>query len=170
MSFLKIPQRRALFYLLLLMIVPHLFWLNNFLAKNEALEQLKEEALGLERALYLQEQKQAPNVAVAAAYGGQETRQREEMIESFMKAKFIEGKMEKGLNFQEVPVSLSPLQINTSELKQLLSLIEDKAIPPYEQVRRPALCLITDIRLERIESDDKQQFLLNLKMLKREFS
>lgn len=170
MSFLKIPQRRAIFYLLLLFVLPHIFLLNSFWARKEALEAYENEIEDVERALYRQAQKQALNAALASLYRGQETRGREEVLESLMKVKFIEGQVEKSPLFQEVPAQLSAaVHINGSELKQLLALLEDRAIPPYELHRYPALCLLTDIRLERIESDEKQQFLLNLKMLKREF-
>lgn len=170
MNFLKIPQRRAIFYLLLLLVLPHIFLLSRFWSRKEALEASENEIEELERALYRQAQKQALNTALASLYRGQETRGREEILENLMKMKFIEGQVEKSTLFQEVPVQLSAaVHINGSELKQILSLLEDRSIPPYELHRYPALCLLTDIRLERIESDDKQQFLLNLKLLKREF-
>ncbi len=171
MSFLDIPQKRVIIYLLFLALVPHFFLFNYFYEKKEFLDSTRREAEQLERLFYRRLQKGALNEAVVNCYRGPETRQREFLIEKSMKAKFIEGKAEKKGALQEVPVHLaSPLSLNSAELKEFLSLIEDKAIPPYEIRKCSALCLITDITLQRIQGEDKQQMLVNLKMLKREFS
>ena len=171
MSFFKIPQRRVIVYLLFLILLPHFFLLNYLYKKKELLDTTQREAEQLERIFYKRLQKGSLNESVACFYQGAETRHREFLIEKSMKAKFIEGKAEKRGALQEVPVHLaSPLYLNSTELKELLALIEDKAIPPYESKKYPGLCLITDITLKRFQGEDKQQMLVNFKMLKREFS
>lgn len=171
MSFLNIPQRRLILYILFLALVPHIFLAKHFYEKKEDLDALQTEAESLENLFLRQIQKGSFNEALVKTYKGSDTRQREMLIEARMKAKFIEGKMEKKGSLQEVPVQLAaPLSLNASELKELLSLIEDKSIPPYQALPFPALCLITDISLQRVQNDDKQQMMVNLKILKREFS
>lgn len=170
MSYRRLPRQRLVLYILCAAFIPHFFLLNHFLNQKGALEESALQAESLERAYYRQESRQALNRALRKTYEGPLVRQREELIEKSLHVKFIEGKMEKGALFQEIPVQFAePLKLNTTELKELLSLLEDKTIPPFEQKRRPAFCLITDIRLERVESEDKEQFLVNLKMVKREF-
>jgi len=85
---------------------------------------------------------------------------------------FSEGNVQTYPFFQETTDTLvHPVEINLEDLKEILALIEGQDIGPYKAgPNRPQL-IITDFKLDKKEATDKNEiFLLNLKLLKREFS
>ncbi len=85
--------------------------------------------------------------------------------------RFVEGSVQSTPLFQEVTETLAhPVEVNISDLQQILCRIEGVPIgtctPPAE---RPQL-LILDFKINKKNVSEKNQvFLLNLKLLKREF-
>jgi hypothetical protein len=66
---------------------------------------------------------------------------------------------------------LHPVEVNVSDLKKILSLVEGVDIPPYAPpADRPHL-LVIDFRLDKKEiSPSNEVFVLNFKLLKREYN
>ena len=84
---------------------------------------------------------------------------------------FSEGVVQSYPFFQEtVETLVHPVEINTTDLQKILSLIEGIPINQFAPgPNRPQL-LITDFKLDKRKINDKNEvFLLNLKLLKREF-
>lgn len=84
---------------------------------------------------------------------------------------FSEGVVQSTPVFQEVVETLvHPVEVNTEDLKNLLAKIEGKKIDSFEPgPGRPQL-MIVDFKLERKSISDKNDvYLLNLKLVKREF-
>lgn len=85
---------------------------------------------------------------------------------------FTEGVVQTGPTFQEVTESLvHPVEVNTTDLQHILCRIEGISIgtctPPPN---RPQL-IILDFKLDKKSPSEKNEvYLLNLKLLKREFS
>ena len=164
---------RLVFYLQFLLLLPFLFYWNMLFTKNRELDLVELERRALEIRLIRYQERGALNQALSEHYKGKEVRKREQLASQklFKEVHFIEGRVEKAPLFQEVPVSLAkPLLLNGPELKQLLALFEERTLPPYEAASFPALCLITDIGLQRTEEEGRELFQVTLKLLKREFS
>lgn len=84
---------------------------------------------------------------------------------------FSEGIVQSTPLFQEVTETLvHPVEINTEDLKQMLAKIEGKEIGNYDSgAGRPQL-VILDFKIEKKNiAENNEVFLLNLKLLKREF-
>ncbi len=84
---------------------------------------------------------------------------------------FSEGVVQSSPIVQEVVESLiHPVEINVDNLQELLSKVEGVDIGPYSPgPNRPQL-IITDFKIEKKNSVDKNEvFQLNLKLLKREY-
>lgn len=83
-----------------------------------------------------------------------------------------EGSVQAYPFFQETAASLAhPIEVNLEDLKELLALIEGQTIGPYKPgPGRPQL-IITDFKIDRKEATEGNEvLLLNLKILKREYS
>lgn len=84
---------------------------------------------------------------------------------------FIEGVVQSYGDFQETTESLAhPVEVNVDDLKKILSRIEGVELGSHRPgPNRPQL-LITDFKLEKKEiRANNETFILNLKLLKREF-
>lgn len=84
---------------------------------------------------------------------------------------FSEGVVQSTPHFQEVTETLvHPIEVNNEDLKNILAKIEGKELGAYAPgPGRPQL-IILDFKLERKNITEKNEvFLLNLKILKREF-
>jgi len=84
---------------------------------------------------------------------------------------FSEGVVETYPLFQETILTLTrPVQINVDDLMNILARVEDKDLGGHSPQLNPPQLLITDFSLERKTITPKNEvFLLNLKILKREF-
>lgn len=85
---------------------------------------------------------------------------------------FSEGVVESYPYFQDTAETLThPVEIDIEDLKKILSIVEGVKISPYTPPPgRPEL-IILDLKLEKKNvSPNNQVFLLNMKLLKREFS
>lgn len=84
---------------------------------------------------------------------------------------FSEGAVQAYPLFQETTETLlHPVEINATDLQQILARIEGQQIGPFEPgPSRPQL-IVTDFKLDKKKINDKNEvYLLNLKLLKREF-
>lgn len=85
---------------------------------------------------------------------------------------FSEGSVLSYPFFQETTATLiHPVEVNLDDLKETLALVEGLEIGPYKPgPNRPQL-IILDFKLDKREATDKNDvFLLNMKLLKREYS
>lgn len=85
---------------------------------------------------------------------------------------FTEGVVQKNPYFQETTETLvHPLEVNLTNIAEILAKIEGVKIGPYQPGPDRPQMIITDFRIDKKTVDDKNEiFLLNLKLLKREFS
>lgn len=87
------------------------------------------------------------------------------------KLQFVEGVVLSNPVFQETTETLvHPVEINISDLKNVLAKIEGVPVDAFQPgLNRPQL-IITDFKLDKKSVSDKNEvFVLNLKLLKREF-
>lgn len=84
---------------------------------------------------------------------------------------FSEGNVENFPSFQETTASLvHPIEINDTNLQEILSLIEGIEIGPFKPAPNRPQLIILDFKLDKKEVySNNDVFLLNLKLLKREF-
>lgn len=84
---------------------------------------------------------------------------------------FSEGMVQPYPFFNEIPESLSqPVEVNVENIRELLAKIEGVKIEPYTPGERRPQFLITEFRLDRKSlSRDEDSYMLNLKLLKREY-
>ncbi len=86
------------------------------------------------------------------------------------KIAFTEGVVESYPYFTETTETLQkPVEVDAKDVEKLLALIEGVEIDGFEAgPNRPQL-LITDFKLEKKNRSEAEAYLLNLKLLKREF-
>lgn len=84
---------------------------------------------------------------------------------------FSEGVVQSTPLFQEVTETLvHPVEVNPEDLKNLLAKIEGKEIGSYAPGKGRPQLMIIDFKIEKKNISDKSEvFLLNLKLLKREY-
>ncbi len=84
---------------------------------------------------------------------------------------FSEGVVESTPFFQEVTETLTkPIEVNTQDIQRILARIENQKISDEEPQENPPQLLILDFKLDKkITPGKPDTFLLNLKLLKREF-
>jgi hypothetical protein len=84
---------------------------------------------------------------------------------------FTEGVVQTYPLFQETTETLvHPVEINSSDLQEILALIEGVEIGNYKPAPNRPQLLILDFKLDKKNLNDKNDvFMLNLKLLKREF-
>jgi hypothetical protein len=84
---------------------------------------------------------------------------------------FTEGVVQSSPFFQEVTETLvHPVEINVTDLQEILCRIEGIAIGPFNPPPNRPQLVILDFKLDKKNVSDKNEaFLLNLKLLKREF-
>jgi len=85
---------------------------------------------------------------------------------------FSEGNVQAYPSFQEITAGLvHPVEVNVANLKEILSLVEGEEIALFKPgPNRPQL-IILDLKLNKKNSyGNNETFLLNMKLLKREFS
>jgi hypothetical protein len=84
---------------------------------------------------------------------------------------FSEGNVENFPSFQETTASLvHPIEINDKNLQEILSIIEGLKIGSFKPLSQQPQLIILDFKLDKKEVYSKNDvFLLNLKLLKREF-
>ena len=85
---------------------------------------------------------------------------------------FTEGVVQRYGTFQETTETLShPLEVNLKDLHRILSRIEGVRVGEEEPLQGRPQLLILDFSLDKKKSGEKSEvFLLNMKLLKREFS
>lgn len=85
---------------------------------------------------------------------------------------FIEGNVIKGPYFQEVTETLAhPVEVNIEDLKHILTNIEGVAIGNWKPPENRPQLLVLDFRLDKkSQNEDNDLFLLNMKLLKREYN
>lgn len=84
---------------------------------------------------------------------------------------FSEGVVQSFPFFQETTETLvHPVEINTTDLQKVLSRVEGISIGPFNSSPNRPQLIITEFKLDKKKVNDKNEvFLLNLKLLKREF-
>lgn len=85
---------------------------------------------------------------------------------------FIEGIVQTYPFFQETTETLShPIEVNVEDIKKILSRIEGIKIGKYAPGPNPPQLIILDFKLDKKSSDhDHDVYLLNMKLLKREYT
>lgn len=85
--------------------------------------------------------------------------------------RFSEGVVQTHPQFQETTETLiHPVEVNLPDIQKILALIEGVKIGPFEPAPNRPQLIILDFKLEKKKSVDKNEvFLLNMKLLKREF-
>lgn len=86
--------------------------------------------------------------------------------------RFTEGVVQTYPQFQETTETLiHPVEVNVNDIKRILSTVEGIAIPPYDPPPNRPQLIILDFKIDKKKLQEKNEvFLLNLKLLKREFS
>jgi hypothetical protein len=86
--------------------------------------------------------------------------------------RFSEGVVQTFPQFQETAETLiHPVEVNVQDIQKILALIEGVNIGPYQPAPNRPQLIILDFKLEKKRSTDKNEvFLLNMKLLKREFA
>lgn len=84
---------------------------------------------------------------------------------------FTEGAVQSLPLFQETVESLiHPVEVNVSDLQKILSRVEGVKVGPYEPCPNRPQLLVTEFKLDKKKHSEKNEvYLLNLKLLKREF-
>ncbi len=84
---------------------------------------------------------------------------------------FSEGVVQSYPLFQETTETLvHPVEVNTEDLRQILSLIDGNEIGKYKPASNRPQLIILDFKIDRRAVNDKNEvYTLNLKLLKREF-
>jgi ACT domain-containing protein len=84
---------------------------------------------------------------------------------------FSEGVVQSYPLFQETTETLvHPVEVNVEDIKKILAKVEGVEIGPYAPGPNPPQLIVTDFRLEKKKvNDGNEVYLLNLKLLKREF-
>lgn len=84
---------------------------------------------------------------------------------------FSEGMVQSYPFFNEIPETLvQPVEVNVDDIRQLLAKIEGVKIGADEPGPQRPQFLITEFRLDRKSGADKEEtYMLNLKLLKREY-
>lgn len=86
--------------------------------------------------------------------------------------RFSEGVVQTHPHFQETTETLiHPVEVNLQDIQKMLALIEGIQIGPFAPAADRPQLLILDFKLEKKKSIDKNEvYLLNMKLLKREFT
>lgn len=84
---------------------------------------------------------------------------------------FTEGVVQSYPQFQETTETLvHPVELNVDDIQEMLSRIEGVDIGPYSPPPNPPQLLILDFKIDRKNISEKNEvYVLNLKLLKREF-
>lgn len=84
---------------------------------------------------------------------------------------FTEGVVQSFPLFQETTETLvHPVEVNVADLQKILTRLEGIKIGPYEPCPNRPQLLITDFKLDKKKLSEKNEvYLLNVKLLKREF-
>lgn len=84
---------------------------------------------------------------------------------------FSEGVVQTYPHFQETTETLvHPVEINVADLQKILALIEGVEIGPYKPAPHRPQLIILDFKLDKKSVHEKNEvYVLNLKLLKREF-
>jgi len=85
---------------------------------------------------------------------------------------FAEGVVQTNPGFTETPETLvKPVEVDLSDLQNILSKIEGIDIGPYAPGPNPPQLLISEFKLEKkTAGEENEVFSLNLRLLKREFT
>ena len=86
-------------------------------------------------------------------------------------ATFNEGMVQSFPLYQETVETLAhPIEVNVQDIKNILTMVEGVEIPPFLPLASRPELLMLDFKLERKKHQDGNEvFLLNMKLLKREF-
>lgn len=202
-----VPFQRALFYLLLVCLLPALFVFAHWMRQKNSLNEVKEKLNQLTDFAMVREKRQAPNLAAIHTYRDADHFYIDKQLESITllepeidalqkivsskyftddeairrrlefltgsgnSLRFSEGVVHTFPQFQETTETLiHPVEINSADLQKILSLIEGVPIGPYKPAPKRPQMVILDFKLERkAVMDQNEVFLLNMKLLKREF-
>lgn len=204
----KIPQGRALLYIILLAFIPAIGAASYIWSRISALDELESKMIATQEQAYNKEKRQSVNRTLRAHFKEAdhfyidknletllflepeiETLQKitsaknfpdDEMIKKRLEflsgpanhLNFTEGVVASFGTFQETTETLThPLEVNLKDLHKILARVEgvsvgDEIAPPG----RPQL-IILDFRLDKKKTGEEKNevFLLNMKLLKREF-
>ncbi len=203
----KIPQNRALIYIVILGLLPLMAIVGHLFVKERTITDQRQTIQTLEESILLKQKKQAQNQSVMKHfkdadhfyidkhletitllepeiqklqevvsnknYAGDETiKKRLDFLTSpNNRLSFTEGSVQSTPFFQETTETLiHPVETNAEDLKKILARIEGVKLGSHEAgPKRPQL-VILDFKIDKKKISDKNEvYLLNLKLLKREY-
>ena len=108
-----------------------------------------------------------PNVAV----GENIVKRLDQLTGPANSLQFVEGVVQSTSTFQETIETLAhPVEVDAEDLQELLARIEGVQIGPYGPAERRPQLVITELKLDKKATrENSDVYLLNLKLLKREF-
>ncbi len=152
---------KYLFWIFPFLVVPHLFLLSGMWQRLHEMEDVRNQISIVSLGLYKEQMHCQKEEQLWKCFGGKDVRKREEILEKNFPITFIETKIEKHPQFTEVSVQLkSPVALSGEQLQQLLSTIED--------IHHPAICVVNELKIERMEDELGEHWLVDMKILKRE--
>jgi hypothetical protein len=205
--FKDIPINRAVFYFILIGLLPICFVLALFFSQKNELKELQDILQSIQHQAFVKEKKQALNLAVREHFRDADhfyidkyletlvfLEPEIEMLQKIVNDKnfaederikkrlefltsqanslvFSEGVVQSFPLFQEtIETLVHPVEVNVQDLQKILARIEGIKIGSFAQgPNRPQL-LITEFKLDKKKTTDKNEvFLIQLKLLKREF-
>jgi len=205
--FKQIPVNRAVFYLILIGLLPLGFVAALFMNQQNHLEELRQTLENIQNQAFLKEKKQALNLAVRQHFREADHFYIDKYLETLVflepeieslqkimsdknfadderikkRLEFLTGQTN-SLIFSEGVVQAFPLfqettetlvhavEVNNQDLQKILARVEGIEIGSFAPgPNRPQL-LITEFKLDKKKTTEKNEvFLINLKLLKREF-
>lgn len=113
-------------------------------------------------------QKIAENKSVAE---DESFKKRLDLLSKGNRLSFIESNVTSYPIFQETTETLAhPVEVNLEDIKEILAKVEGLQIGKYKPGPNPPQLLILDFRIDKqAQSEDNEIYLLNLKLLKREY-
>lgn len=106
-----------------------------------------------------------------ATAGNEAVSRRFEHLVKNNKMQFVEGVVQTTTSYQETTETLAtPVEIDASDLREILAKIDGITIGPYGPASKSPQLLVLSFKITKQTSPQKNEvFLLNLKLLKREF-
>lgn len=103
--------------------------------------------------------------------GDEDVKKRLEYLTSTNHLHYSEGVVQTYPQFQETTETLiTPVEVNVQDLQKILSLVEGVKIDNFEAPKDRPQLIILDFKLDKKKLQEKNEvFLLNMKLLKREY-
>lgn len=103
--------------------------------------------------------------------GDEDVKKRLDYLTSGNHLRFSEGVVQSYPQFQETAETLiTPVEVNVNDIQKILALVEGVKVGPYDPLKDRPQLIILDFKLDKKKLQEKNEvFLLNMKLLKREY-